>query len=143
MYKFVIRPILFLFPPEFVHNLSFFFLKIICNIPIISFLIKQYFSSNKKELNKSVFNLNFKNSIGLAAGFDKNAVLVKELSLFGFGHIEIGTVTPKSQKGNKKPRLFRLKKFKSLINRIYHLDSGYESIERKLKSLGAKIKRIS
>ena len=134
MYKLVIRPILFLFPPEFIHNLSFIFLKIICNVPFLSSIIKNLFSVNNKRLNKSIFNLNFKNSIGLAAGFDKNASLINELSLFGFSHIEIGTVTPKPQKGNRKPRLFRLKNYKSLINRMGFNNDGVELISKRLES---------
>tara|TARA_B100001996_G_scaffold304740_1_gene245705 strand:+ start:548 stop:1579 length:1032 start_codon:yes stop_codon:yes gene_type:complete len=135
MYKLVIRPLLFLFPPEFIHNLSFIMIKIICKIPFMTSIIKIYFSQNNKVLNKKFFNLNFKNSIGLAAGFDKNALLIKELSLFGFGHIEIGTITPKPQNGNKKPRLFRLNSEKSLINRMGFNNDGVEIISKRLENL--------
>jgi len=133
MYKLVIRPILFLFPAEFIHNFSFIFLKVVCNIPLLSHLIKYFFTLNNKALNKSVFNLKFKNRIGLAAGFDKNAFLINELSLFGFGHIEIGTVTPKPQKGNNKPRLFRLKNKKSLLNSMGFNNDGVDLIAKRLK----------
>ena len=132
MYKLVIRPLLFLFPPEFIHNLSFYLIKIICKVPFMTSVLKIYFSYNNKSLHKKMFNLNFKNSIGLAAGFDKNALLIKELSLFGFGHIEIGTVTPKPQNGNKKPRLFRLNSEQSLINRMGFNNDGVEIIAKRL-----------
>ena len=137
MYKLVIRPLLFLFPPEFIHNLSFYLIKIICKVPFMAYILKIYFSYNNKSLHKKMFNLNFKNSIGLAAGFDKNALLIKELSLFGFGHIEIGTVTPKPQNGNKKPRLFRLNSEKSLINRMGFNNDGVEIIAKRLVNLNA------
>ena len=133
MYKLVIRPILFLFPAEFIHNFSFIFLKVICNIPLVSYIIKYFFTLNNQALNKSVFNLKFKNRIGLAAGFDKNAFLIKELSLFGFGHIEIGTVTPNPQRGNNKPRLFRLKNKKSLLNNMGFNNDGVDLIVKRLK----------
>ena len=137
MYKLVIRPLLFLFPPEFIHNLSFYLIKIICKVPFMASVLKIYFSYNNKSLHKKMFNLNFKNSIGLAAGFDKNALLIKELALFGFGHIEIGTVTPKPQNGNKKPRLFRLNSEKSLINRMGFNNDGVEIIAKRLVNLNA------
>ena len=137
MYKLVIRPLLFLFPPEFIHNLSFYLIKIICKVPFMAYILKIYFSYNNKSLHKKMFNLNFKNSIGLAAGFDKNALLIKELSLFGFGHIEIGTVTPKPQNGNKKPRLFRLNSESSLINRMGFNNDGVEIIAKRLVNLNA------
>ena len=133
MYKLVIRPILFLFPAEFIHNFSFIFLKVVCNIPLVPYIIKYFFTLNNQALNKSVFNLKFKNRIGLAAGFDKNAFLIKELSLFGFGHIEIGTVTPNPQRGNNKPRLFRLKNKKSLLNNMGFNNDGVDLIANRLK----------
>ena len=103
----------------------------------MAYILKIYFSYNNKSLHKKMFNLNFKNSIGLAAGFDKNALLIKELSLFGFGHIEIGTVTPKPQNGNKKPRLFRLNSESSLINRMGFNNDGVEIIAKRLVNLNA------
>ena len=110
-------------------------IKIICMVPFMTSILRIYFSKNYKILNKKIFNLNFKNSIGLAAGFDKNAILIKELSLFGFGHIEIGTITPKPQNGNKKPRLFRLNSEKSLINRMGFNNDGVEIISKRLENL--------
>ena len=89
--------------------------------------------SGKQEKPVEVFGLRFKNRIGLAAGFDKNAGYIDALSLFGFSHIEIGAVTPKAQKGNPKPRLFRLPKDKALINRMGFNNEGVENAVKNLK----------
>ena len=89
--------------------------------------------SNKK-LERNVFGLNFSSPVGLAAGFDKNAKLINELDAFGFSFIEIGTVTPKAQYGNKKPRLFRLSKDKALINRMGFNNDGLGKIVYRLKN---------
>jgi len=87
----------------------------------------------KNKESVQVFGLNFKNRIGLAAGFDKNAQYINNLSNFGFSHIEIGAVTPKAQAGNPKPRLFRLPKDKALINRMGFNNNGVEAIIQNLK----------
>ena len=112
MYKRVIRPILFLFDPEWVHYFSFAAIRVLHCIPFMGGLVRKLYSSKKPSLKKEVFGIHFPNPVGLAAGFDKDAKLFRELSNFGFGFIEIGTVTPKPQGGNPKPRLFRLKKDK-------------------------------
>ena len=109
MYKLLIRPILFWFDPEKVHYFTFSLIKKISKIPGFSAFIKAFYEVNDKRLETEVFGLKFKNPVGLAAGFDKDAVLYSELSNFGFGFIEIGTLTPKAQEGNPKKRLFRLK----------------------------------
>ena len=118
MYKKLIRPLLFLFNPESIHNFSFFFIKLILKFPFVKPLFKSLFSFNNKKLETSLFGIKFKNRIGLAAGFDKNAELLNEMECFGFSHVEVGTITPKPQFGNTKPRLFRLKSDKALINRM-------------------------
>jgi len=133
MYKTLIRPILFLFPPEFIHHITFKTLKILFKIPGIFSLVKAQFSVTDKNLERNLFGLTFKNPVGLAAGFDKNAVLFDELAAFGFGFVEIGTVTPKPQPGNPKPRLFRLKKDQALINRMGFNNDGVEAIAERLK----------
>ena len=97
MYKSIIRPILFKFDPEVVHYFSFDAIKLLSKIPGIPFLIRRLFQVNHPSLVRELFGLHFKNPVGLAAGFDKNAVLYNELANFGFGFIEIGTVTPKAQ----------------------------------------------
>jgi dihydroorotate dehydrogenase len=132
MYKTLLRPLLFQLDPEKVHYLSFKAIKIISSIGL-SPLIRSYFSVDDPRLAKEVFGIKFKNPVGLAAGFDKNAQLYNELSDFGFGFVEIGTITPKAQKGNPKKRLFRLKKDKAIINRMGFNNLGVEQAVKNLR----------
>lgn len=133
MYQRLIKPILFLFDPERVHYFTFSVIKIISSIPGASFLIRRLYTVNDKRLERTVFGLKFPNPVGLAAGFDKNAVLYKELTHFGFGFIEIGTLTPKGQPGNPKKRLFRLKEDNAIINRMGFNNEGVEDAVTRLK----------
>lgn len=133
MYKSFIRPLLFCFDPEKAHYISFFLLKIINKIPGVSYLFKKNYQQDNPLLATEVFGLKFKNKVGLAAGFDKNATHFEELSNFGFGFIEIGTLTPKPQAGNPKKRLFRLKKDKAIINRMGFNNHGVEDAVLRLK----------
>ena len=133
MYKSIIRPILFCFDPEQVHHFTFSLIRFVNKIPGIPQLIKQLYAVEDKRLERTVFGLTFKNPVGLAAGFDKNAVLYNELSNFGFGFIEIGTVTPKGQTGNPKKRLFRLKEDQGIINRMGFNNLGVEAAIAQLK----------
>jgi len=133
MYQRLIKPILFLFDPERVHYFTFSVIKIISSIPGASFLIRRLYTVNDKRLERTVFGLKFPNPVGLAAGFDKNAVLYKELTHFGFGFIEIGTLTPKGQPGNPKKRLFRLKEDDAIINRMGFNNEGVEDAVTRLK----------
>lgn len=129
MYRLIIRPILFLLDPEKVHHISFSSIKFFSKIGLTS-LMKSMFAVEDKRLEKELFGLKFKNPVGLAAGFDKNAVLYNELSDFGFGFVEIGTLTPKPQEGNPKKRLFRLKADKAIINRMGFNNLGvFEAVE--------------
>src|SRR5690554_1243584 len=131
MYKSIIRPLLFRFDPESVHHFTFSLLKILHKIPFVASFCKKKFTIEHKVLEREVFGLKFKNPVGLAAGFDKDAKLYKELSNFGFGFIEIGTVTPKPQAGNEKPRLFRLQEDSAVINRMGFNNGGVaEAVER-------------
>ena len=139
MYKSIIRPILFQFDPEKVHYFTFSVIKIISKLPGVSSLIRGLFQVNDKRLEKELFGLKFKNPVGLAAGFDKNAVLFNELADFGFGFIEIGTVTPKGQIGNPKKRLFRLKDDQGIINRMGFNNDGVEAAITNLKKNKGKI----
>ena len=107
MYKLIIRPILFLFDPERVHHFTFWFIKQINRIPGVSTIIKYSYSYSRPELVRNLFGIRFENPVGLAAGFDKDALLTDELSNFGFGFIEIGTLTPRPQPGNDKPKIGR------------------------------------
>jgi dihydroorotate dehydrogenase len=133
MYKLLIRPILFCFDPEKVHYFTFSLIRIISKIPGFSSLFRAMYEVNDRRLETEVFGLKFKNPVGLAAGFDKNAVLYKELSNFGFGFIEIGTITPKAQDGNPKKRLFRLKEDSAIINRMGFNNGGVEEAVLRLK----------
>ena len=96
--------------------------------------MKSLFSFNNQKLETSLLGLNFKNRIGLAAGFDKNAEFLNEMECFGFGHVEVGTITPQPQPGNSKPRLFRLKSENALINRMGFNNDGVEKILNRIKS---------
>jgi len=125
--------LLFFFPPEFVHHLSMFVLNSISATSPGRFLLRRAFSFNDPRLKIDFAGISFRNRIGLAAGFDKNAVYLQSLETLGFGFIEIGTVTPLAQKGNPKPRLFRLKKDRALINRMGFNNDGVDEIVARLK----------
>lgn len=133
MYKVFIKQILFLFDPEWVHHTVFSTLKLIHRIPGIGNLIKGFYHVKDQRLERKLFGLTFPNPVGLAAGFDKDAKLYKELSNFGFGFIEIGTLTPKPQPGNPKKRLFRLPEDGGLINRMGFNNEGVEAAIERLK----------
>ncbi|MTG98586.1 MULTISPECIES: quinone-dependent dihydroorotate dehydrogenase [Myroides] len=140
MYKSIIKPILFRFDPEKVHHFTFGALKFFNAIPGISALIRANCQVNDPRLEREVFGLKFKNPVGLAAGLDKDAKLYSELENFGFGFIEIGTLTPKGQPGNPTKRLFRLKEDGGLINRMGFNNGGIEeAIERLKKNKGTLI----
>lgn len=117
MYK-IIRFFLFLVDPEKIHYFTFWFIRTIHKVPGVRALICALYRVDDPRLKRTVFGIEFPNPVGLAAGFDKNAVLYDEFYSFGFGSVEIGTVTPLPQPGNDKPRLFRLPKDKALINRM-------------------------
>lgn len=134
MYKLLIRRILFYFDPENVHYFTFSLIRTLSKIPGIPSLFKAIYGMEDKRLETEVFGLKFKNPVGLAAGFDKDAKLYKELSNFGFGFIEIGTLTPKAQDGNPKKRLFRLKEDQAIINRMGFNNGGVQEAVERLKS---------
>lgn len=133
MYKLLIRPILFQFDPENVHHFTFKMIRLISKIPLVPSIIRGIYHKNNSKLEREVFGLTFKNPVGLAAGFDKDARLYNELSDFGFGFVEIGTLTPKPQAGNPKKRLFRLKKDSAIINRMGFNNGGVEDAVKRLK----------
>jgi dihydroorotate dehydrogenase len=132
MYKLIIRPILFNLSPERIHSLVASTIKISFRIPGVKLIVSGIFSKSNATLEREVFGLKFKNPVGLAAGFDKNAELYSDFSAFGFGFIEVGTITPKPQPGNPKPRSFRLVKDKALINRMGFNNNGLYSAKLKL-----------
>jgi dihydroorotate dehydrogenase len=129
----LIRNILFGFDAEAVHYFAMNSLKTGCSIAPVKKLLQSSFQFNHPNLQKTVFGLPFKNPVGLGAGFDKNALFLNELETLGFGFVEIGTVTPKPQPGNDKPRLFRLKEDKALINRMGFNNEGLEAVATRLK----------
>jgi len=139
MYKILIRPLFFLFDPEKIHHFTFSLIKTLSKIPGVPSIFKALFQVNDKKLERKLFGLTFKNPVGLAAGFDKNAVLYNELADFGFGFIEIGTVTPKAQEGNPKKRIFRLKTDNALINRMGFNNNGLAAAIENLKTNKGKI----
>jgi dihydroorotate dehydrogenase len=140
MYTLFIRPILFCFDPEKVHYFTFSLIRLVSKIPGFPTLFKLLYEVNDKRLETEVFGLKFKNPVGLAAGFDKDASLYQELSNLGFGFIEIGTLTPKGQEGNPKKRLFRLKADSAIINRMGFNNGGVqEAVERLKKNKGVLI----
>ncbi len=139
MYKIIIRPILFLFDPESVHYFTFKLIRFINFIPGVAFINRKIFCVEDKRLERNLFGLTFKNPVGIAAGFDKNAVLYNQLENYGFGFLEVGTATPKPQVGNPKKRIFRLKKDQALINRMGFNNLGVDAIANNLKNKKTKL----
>ena len=131
MYKGLIRPLLFLMNAEQAHHFTFKTLKVLFQIPGVKAITSLFFGSLKGR-EKQVMGLHFKNPVGLAAGFDKDAKLYNELSAFGFGFIEVGTLTPKPQDGNPKPRLFRIVEDEAVINRMGFNNGGLDAAALRL-----------
>ena len=136
MYQSLIRPILFKFPAEKAHHLTFAVLKLLSAIPFAKSIAK---SGVPKVKPTMLFGLEFPNPIGLAAGLDKNALLIDSWEMFGFGFIELGTITPLAQDGNPQPRLFRIPQDKALINRMGFNNDGMLVIAERLKNRSSKI----
>lgn len=139
MYKSFIRPFFFLFDPEKIHHFTFRMIKWSSKIPGVKQWRRKQYLVNDKRLEKEVFGLKFKNPVGIAAGFDKNAKILNELGDFGFGFVEIGTVTPRPQIGNPKKRLFRLKEDQGLINRMGFNNDGVDVIAKRLSKTKTNI----
>jgi dihydroorotate dehydrogenase len=129
----LLRRLLFCFPTETVHHFSMNMMKLGCSLGPVRKTISSQFAPANGALSRELFGLRFKNPVGLAAGFDKNALYLTELEALGFGFVEIGTVTPKPQAGNDKPRLFRLPKDKALINRMGFNNDGVNVVAQRLK----------
>ncbi len=139
MYKSLIRPLLFLLPPESAHHFTFSTLKLLLSIPGLKQIFRSLYVFESSELERELFGIKFKNPVGLAAGFDKDAKMIDELTCLGFGFIEIGTVTPLKQPGNEKPRLFRLPEDNSLINRMGFNNEGVQNAIGRLKNRSSQI----
>lgn len=129
MYKSVVRPLFFKLNAESAHHLANSLLK----LPGISSIFKAVYGFSHPTLKRTLFGIDFPNPLGLAAGFDKNAAYMKQMRDLGFGHVEIGTVTPQGQKGNPQPRLFRLPADRALINRMGFNNAGVDATVERLK----------
>ena len=133
MYEKVLKPLFFLMTPERAHYTAMGMLRFAVRIPGMEFLLKRYFNSSAENGAVEVCGLKFPNRVGLAAGFDKDARWLRELNVLGFGHVEIGTLTPKPQSGNPKPRLFRLPSDSGVINRMGFNNGGVHHAVERLK----------
>ena len=133
MYKQIILPILFRFDAETIHHTVTRLLQLVLSIPGASAICRKLYIVDDNRLARTVFGLTFPNPVGMAAGFDKNAELISELSDLGFGFVEIGTVTPRPQPGNPRPRLFRLKGDGGLINRMGFNNKGVGPAAERLR----------
>ncbi len=132
MYRLLIRPLLFLLPPESIHTLLVRLLHVLYRIPGFNRIIHNSYHINHKALETEFLGMKFSNPVGLAAGFDKNAAVFREFHAFGFSFIEVGTVTPLGQSGNPRPRSFRIKADRGLINRMGFNNHGAEAAAKKL-----------
>ncbi len=131
MYRLFIKPFLFCFTPETAHTIAFKALQVLRYLPFLRSILKSYYRVDSLVLKRTLWGIDFPNPVGLAAGFDKNALRINEFDALGFGFIEIGTLTPKAQPGNDKPRLFRLTADEAIINRMgFNNDGVAEAVER-------------
>ena len=133
MYRYLVKPILFLIPPERAHYFTVFFFKTLLSIPLIGRFLKTVYRFEEKRLERNYLGLHFKNPIGLAAGFDKDGRFYNTMAALGFGFVEVGTVTPKPQAGNPIPRLFRLPQSEALINRMGFNNQGVDQLVSNLQ----------
>ena len=138
-YKNFLRPLLFRIDAEKAHHFTLNTFRKLLLVPGAKATIKSLFECNAASLKTETFGLTFPNPVGLAAGFDKNAEFIDVLATLGFGFIEIGTVTPKPQPGNDKPRLFRLPKDRAIINRMGFNNQGVDVVVERLKRRKADI----
>ena len=133
MYKHIIKPILFRFTPETAHNMTFSMLSFLRHIPFARSIIRAIYHKDSPSLAKEVFGINFPNPVGLAGGLDKNGEFYNDMGNFGFGFVEIGSLTPKPQDGNAKPRCFRVPQDKAIINRFGINNKGVKNAVDHLK----------
>jgi len=139
MFRLLIRPVLFWFKPETAHHLAAGLFSLVLYIPGLRALIKWMYAPKANTLRISKKGLSFPSPVGLAAGFDKDAKLFHNFGLLGFGFIEVGTVTPRAQDGNPKPRLFRLPKDRALINRMGFNNEGVDAMVERLKNRSERL----
>ena len=133
MYKHLIKPILFRFNPETAHNLLFSCLAFLRHVPFAHSIIRAIYKKESPSLSKEVFGITFPNPVGLAGGLDKNGEFYNDMANFGFGFVEIGSLTPLPQDGNPKPRCFRVPQDKAIINRFGINNKGVRNAVEHLK----------
>ena len=133
MYKHLLRPILFRFNPETAHNLLFSGLAFLRHVPFARSIIRGIYKKESPKLEREVFGINFPNPVGLAGGLDKNGEFYNDMANFGFGFVEIGSLTPLPQDGNAKPRCFRVPGDKAIINRFGINNKGVKNAVEHLK----------
>lgn len=139
MYKHLIKPILFRFNPETAHNILFSALSVLRHIPFANAIIRAIYKKEYPKLHKEVFGLNFPNPVGLAGGLDKNGEFYNDMANFGFGFVEIGSLTPQPQDGNPKPRCWRVPQDKALINRFGINNKGVRNAVEHLKKVRPEV----
>jgi dihydroorotate dehydrogenase len=118
MYKHILKPILFRFNPETAHNILFSLLSFLRYVPFARSIMRACYHRDSPSLEKEVFGINFPNPVGLAGGLDKNGEFYNQMGDFGFGFVEIGSLTPLPQDGNPSPRCFRVVQDRAIINRF-------------------------
>jgi dihydroorotate dehydrogenase len=133
MYKHLLKPILFRFNPETAHNMTFSMLSFLRHVPFARSIIRAIYHRDSPALEKEVFGITFPNPVGLAGGLDKNGEYYNDLANFGFGFVEIGSLTPRPQDGNPKPRCWRVPADKALINRFGINNKGVKYAVENLK----------
>jgi len=139
MYKHILKPILFRFNPETAHNLTFHAISFLRYIPFSRSIIRAIYHRDSPALSREVFGINFPNPVGLAGGLDKNGEFYNDMGNFGFGFVEIGSLTPKPQDGNPKPRCWRVPGDKALINRYGINNKGVKNAVEHLKKVRPEV----
>lgn len=139
MYKFFLKPILFCFNPETAHNILFSFLSFLRHVPFARAIIRSIYKRQSPKLQKDLFGLTFPNPVGLAGGLDKNGEYYNDMANFGFGFVEIGSLTPRPQDGNPKPRCFRVPSDKAIINRFGINNKGVKNAVEHLKKVRPEV----
>lgn len=134
MYKNILKPLLFLMAPEKAHHLTVALLKFVLSIPVVNQVFRSIYRVENPKLHRELMGLQFKNPVGLAAGFDKDGKYFRPMTALGFGFIEVGTITPKGQAGNPQPRLFRLPQDQALINRMGFNNEGVDALVERLQA---------
>lgn len=139
MYKHIIKPFLFCFNPETAHNMTFSALSVLRHVPFARSIIRSIYKKEAPSLEKEVFGIKFPNPVGLAGGLDKNGEYYNDMANFGFGFVEIGSLTPKPQDGNAKPRCWRVPGDRALINRFGINNKGVKNAVEHLKKVRPEV----